>query len=237
MKNIVTACAMALAVVLPFGAIAGPYADFENQLRDAYGHYRAAHFQSNSGNAEATSKAIEALSGKWAALESSWGTTPPPQYADDPAYTKTLSAVSAVISQARQEVAAGDLPTAHLTLEVLRDELGSMHDRNGVVSFSDRMNAYHAKMEEVLEHDLAALPDGGVGMLREDAAVLAYLAENIVRHPAPESADPAYAALVEAMMQSVEALQAATRAGDAAAAKAAVGGLKVPYSKLFAKFG
>jgi hypothetical protein len=39
------------------------------------------------------------------------------------------------------------------------------------------------------------------------------------------------------MTKSVETLQTAVHAGDAAAAKAAVGGLKVPYSKLFAKFG
>ena len=48
----------------------------------------------------------------------------------------------------------------------------------------------------------------------------------------PKAADPAYGPALEAMTKSVETLQTAVHAGDAAA-----GGLKVPYSKLFAKFG
>jgi hypothetical protein len=38
-------------------------------------------------------------------------------------------------------------------------------------------------------------------------------------------------------MSSAEALVDAARAGDPAAAKSAVGALKVPYSKFFLKFG
>ena len=30
------------------------------------------------------------------------------------------------------------------------DEIGDLHARNGIIGFSDRMNAYHARMEEVL---------------------------------------------------------------------------------------
>jgi hypothetical protein len=36
----------------PIGAIAGPFTDFEHDLRDAYGQYRTALFQSNQGNAD-----------------------------------------------------------------------------------------------------------------------------------------------------------------------------------------
>lgn len=221
----------------PMTAFAGPFADFERDLRDAYGQYRTALFQSNQGNAEATTKAIRSLSEKWTALEAAWGKTPPPQYADDAAYAGTLSSVQAVIEKASQQVAGGDLAKVHETLEALRAEVAGLHDRNGIVSFSDRMNAYHARMELVLGRYLAAQPDGGLAVLGEDAAVLAYLVADIAAHPAPEAADPAYAPALEAVTKSVQALQDAVHAGDAAAAKAAVGGLKVPYSKLFAKFG
>jgi len=216
---------------------AGPFADFETDLRDAYGQYRAALFQSNSGNSDATTKAMQTLSEKWTVIEKDWGTSPPPQYADDAAFADTLTTVGTVIAEASQDVAAGDLAKAHLTLEQIRAEVGALHIRNGILTFSDRMNAYHAKMEEVLDHDLAALGDKGTAVLLEDAAVLVYLAEDIVGHPAPEASDPAYAPLVDAVRQSVGAVQTAARAGDMVAAKAAIGQLKVPYAKLFAKFG
>jgi hypothetical protein len=224
-------------LALPLAAHAGPLADFERDLRGAYGQYRTALFQSNQGNADATAKALQSLSSSWASLEATWGTTPPPQYADDPGYSETLAEVQAVIAQATQEVAGGDLGKVHVTLEGLRADVAALHDRNGIISFSDRMNAYHAQMEDVIGLDLAAQPDGGLAALAEGAAVLAYLVADIVAHPAPEASDPAYGSALDAVSRSVDALQSAVHAGDAAAAKAAVGGLKVPYSKFFVKFG
>jgi hypothetical protein len=73
--------------------------------------------------------------------------------------------------------------------------------------------------------------------LREDAAVLSYLADDVAAHPAPEASDPAYAPLLTAVMTSVTTLREAARAGDAAAAKQAINGLKPAYSKFFLKFG
>jgi hypothetical protein len=217
--------------------LAGAVADFERDLRDAYGQYRTALFQSNSGNRDATGQAMQELTRKWAAIGSTWGQDPPPQYVDDPAFRDTLAAVSAVIDQASMQIAAGDLPTAHVTLEGIRSEIGELHDRNGITSFSDRMNAYHARMEEVLALDLANLPEGGIAVLQDHAAILTYLSKDIADHPAPEAGDPAYGPLVDGMVKSVAALQMAVRSGDSAAISAAVDGLKVPYAKLFAKFG
>jgi hypothetical protein len=225
-------------IAMPIAAFAvGPFTEFETGLRDAYGQYRAALFQSNTGNSDATTKAMQALSEKWAVLEQNWGTQPPPQYADDAAFPDTLTTVGTIIAAASKDVAAGDLAKAHVTLEGIRAELGALHIRNGVMTFSDRMNAYHAKMEQVLGRDLTALGDKGTVVLLEDAAVLTYLVEDIAAHPAPEASDPAYAPLVEAVRQSVLGLQTAAYSGDSVAVKAAVGQLKVPYAKLFAKFG
>jgi hypothetical protein len=221
--------------VIPASVMAGPFADAEMALRDAYGQYRAALFQSNAGNAEATGKAMQALGEKWGALELAWKDGAPPQYADDPALGETLTGVDQDIAEAAGMVSSGNLADAHLALEKVREKIGDLHMRNGIVTFSDRMNAYHAKMEEVLDRG-APGPDG-MTTLVEDAAVLAFLAEDIVAHPAPESSDPAYSGLVDGFMKSVSALQSAVRAGDPDAAKAAIGNLKVPYSKLFAKFG
>lgn len=225
-----------LGFSLALGAAnAGPMQDFETQLRASYGSYRTALFATNSGDAAKSAKALDGFGQSWGAIVASFATTPPPQYEADPEWTATLADIQAKIDTARSQIAAQDLPAAHLTLEAVRDGFGAMHDRNGLSSFSDRMNAYHAEMEHVLALDLAATD---AVTLAKHAGVLGYLADKIVQHPAPESAGNAdYDALQAPFLASVQAFDAAVKSGDAAAISAAVGGLKVPYSKFFLKFG
>ena len=106
-----------------------------------------------------------------------------------------------------------------------------------MIGFSDRMNAYHAKMEQILGKTYGGFDAAGFGELREDAAVLAHLAADIAAHPAAEAEDAAYKPLLQALETSSSDLVNAARSGDVEAAKKAVGSLKVPYSKFFLKFG
>jgi hypothetical protein len=228
--------AAALSLVFMGSANARPVSDFEAAMRGAYADYRAALFQTNANKPEAAVQAVDAFKQKWAALAAA-NTIAPPQYADDPAYSETLAKVAAITDKAATEVAAGELPKAHETLEAIRFEVGGLHERNGIVGFSDRMNAYHAKMEDVLAKDYSGFDAAGLGALREDAAVLAFLAADIEAHPPAEAVDAAWQPLLDGMTDSVTALANAARSGDAAAAKTALGNLKVPYSKLFLKFG
>lgn len=237
MRKHMLALACLAAAALPGGGMAGSYNDFENSLATAYSAYRLALFQSNTGNAEATTEAMTKLAENWVAVEADWGTSPPPQYVDDTEYPATLAAVTGIIAKASAQVAAGDLPKAHETLEALRGEIGALHERNGLIGFSDRMNAYHAVMEGILKQDLSGLDADGIRTLNEQAAVLAYLTADIVAHPSLEAPDPAYGQLLTAMTDSVGTLQAATRSGDPAAIQAAVAGLKPAYSKFFVRFG
>ena len=217
-------------------AMAGPVQDFEASMRQAYGDYRAALFATNSGNAEKSTGAIAGFKAKWDALAGA-NMTPPPQYADDAEYAATLTKVAEIADDADSQVGEGKLAEAHETLEAIRDQIGSLHERNGIIGFSDRMNAYHAKMEEVLARDYTGFDAAGMGLLREDAAVLDYLAGQIAGHPPAEGSDPAFGDLLAGMQASVAALTAAVREGDGEAAAKAVGGLKVSYSRLFVKFG
>lgn len=149
--------ASALMTVLPSIAFGGPVRDFENEMRNAYGDYRGALFQTNAGNLEKSRAALASFSAKWARLSSEYP-APPPQYADDLGYAQSMYSVTAIVDKAAKDVEAGALPKAHETLEAIRDEIGALHERNGLVGFSDRMNAYHAKMEEILGKDYAAQP-------------------------------------------------------------------------------
>jgi hypothetical protein len=239
LKSAVTrgACGLVVAAISVTSALGGPVTDFEMALRAAYGDYRGALFQTNAKKPEESARATASFLAKWNALGAAVRAAPPPQYVDDPALADTLGAVSRIAMTAADEIAAGKLTEAHETLEAIRDQISALHARNGVIGFSDRMNAYHAKMEAILGANYQGFESDGLGRLREDAAVLSYLAADIFAHPAPEAADPAYASLIGALKASVDALVAASRAGDAAAAKSAVDGLKVPYAKLFLKFG
>lgn len=225
-----------LGLVLSTPAIAGPIGDFQTTYRDMYARYRAALFQTNTGNAETSAQAMQGFAGAWAQFSTAYGATPPPHLAEDEGWTATMQEVAKALNAAQAEVLAGSLPEAHETLEHIRGVLGEMHTRNSIETYSDRMNAYHAEMEHVLALDLSQ-PDV-MGILREKAAVLDYLARDLLSAPPSEVAGNAeYDALMATFVASVTAFLDATRSGDHAAIKQALSGLKKPYAKLFVKFG
>jgi hypothetical protein len=234
MHHLLRGLAFSAGLALAGPALAGPVNDFESALRAAYADYRSALFLTNANKGEQALQAIDGFSRQWSALADA-GAEAPPHYADDNGFRRTLDAVAETAAKARAVVASGALPAAHETLEGIREEIGQLHERNNIVGFSDRMNAYHAMMEQILGTDYTGAE--GMAALREDVAVLSYLADDIVAHPAPEASDPAYAPLLEAVMTSVMTVRAAARAGDAAAARPAVNALKPAYSKFFLTFG
>jgi hypothetical protein len=218
--------------------VAGPVTDFEESLRDAYGDYRVALFLTNSGKLPESVKTIAAFKDKWARLEKSWGKNPPPQYADDPKWNETLDEVSATLAKAAAEIDGGALPAAHATLEDIREAISRLHQRNGIISFSDRMNAYHAVMEKVLENDLSKPDSVAMDEIQEQAAVLRYLANDAITHPPVDAAGSSeFDGLVKAMSASVDAVVIAARTGNTEKLKTAVGKLKPAYAKLFLRFG
>ncbi len=239
MKRILAAVSFALAVLgaaLP--ASAGPIAEFEGQLREAYASYRGALFQTNQKNQQATEAALATFIQKWGVIVGQWAKSPPPQYADDVSFERVLAEVASITKAASVEAGTGKLAEAHQTLEKIRDLLSGLRHRNGIVTFSDRMNSYHEKMEVMLDKKYDGFSPSGLGELREDAAVLAHLVHEIAENPLAGSGGNAdYDAAFKALKASVENVLAAARAGEAAAAKAALTGLKKPYSQMFLKFG
>lgn len=114
-----------------------------------------------------------------------------------------------------------------------------LHDRAGVQGFSDRMNTYHAEMEQALAltPDQLATPEG-LETAAELAGVLNAAAADIASHPAPEAAtDAEYVPLAQTFQATVDAYVTAVRAGDAAAIAKAQAGLKPACSKFFLRFG
>lgn len=208
-------------------------------LQKAYVPYRAALFKTNAGQAGESADALNQAQQAWAQvtqLVKSQSTVP---YANDALLARTLTGVEEHYAKAAQQVAAGQLPQAHDTLEGVRDLLSELRRQNQVIVYSDHMNAYHAQMEHLLDEGPKWLKaDDGLQKLAAQAGVLNYLA-GLLASEAPASAQSSaeFKELLGAVTRSVAALNTAVAAGDKTLIEKAIGQVKAPYSKLFVKFG
>lgn len=237
-SKIAAMCALTLsaALLLSGAAGAGPVQEFEKQLTEVYAHYRAALMQTNVKNQAATESAIAAFEKGWSGILAR-KSSPPPQYADDTRWGETLDKVATILGQAKAEAGKGDLARSHETLEAIRYQIAALRQRNGIVSFSDHMNAYHEQMEIVVGGSYAADAEG-LARLREDVAVLAYLMAEVERNrPGQLASDETFSQGVAAMKASVTALQLAVRSGDTTRLTELRKALKPPYSRLFVRYG
>jgi soluble cytochrome b562 len=225
-------------VALAPAAFAGPIADYETALRAAYADYRNALFATNTKNRDGSDKTMAALDAKWSALVGKYRSSPPPHYSEDAKWAASLDQVSGVLARAKAEIAKGELAEAHETLEAVRERLGELRARNGLIAYSDRIDAFHHFMESVLTKPYGGLTGAGLTELVEDAAVLAFLGNELKKSPPADAAQSAdFAPLLAAMLGAVGELQAAARTGNVDAIKAARGKIKPAFAKLFVKFG
>jgi len=233
----------ALAVVLVVGLCAAtsvlaadPVTD---AMQEAYAPYRAALFKTNSASRAESLQAMNQAQQSWSQLSERFSAKPPAPYDRDPGFAASLAEVTRVYAKASGQIAADQLGAAHETLEQARDILASLRRRNQVIVFSDHMNAYHAEMEHVIKDGAEMLEQPhGIARLTAVSGALSYLADKLVAEaPASYGKNEEFVALARAVRQSVDDLQAALFAQDAAAARAAMKKLKPPYGKLFLKFG
>lgn len=228
------------AAALLAAAVSAHAADaVTDAMQAAYAPYRAALFRTNSQAQAEAEQAMAQAQTAWQGVRERFARERPPPYDRDAGFAATLQQVSTVYERAAQQVRDKRLPEAHETLEEVRDLLADLRRRNGVVVFSDHMNAYHEEMEHVLGEGakLLAQPQGAMRLMAR-VGTLGYLAGRLRSEaPAALSADADFATLVQAVQGSVAALEAALLAQDEAAVKAALGKLKAPYSRLFLKFG
>ena len=176
------------AVAALSSANAGPVSDFENAYRQMYGAYRTALFKTNTGDVGASTGAMANFTNQFDALSATYAAAPPPQYEDDPLWGDAMTEVTRLAAAAKARIDAGDLAQAHETLEGVREVFSALHLRNGVQTFSDRMNAYHAEMEHLLALDMAVLDGAMMSEIHERAAVLSYLAVVVIALPPADAA-------------------------------------------------
>lgn len=237
MKSSLRLTVLTLAAALSLSAQAADAVTDAMQL--AYAPYRAALFRTNGKSQAEAQQALAQARQAWAGVVERFAAKPPAPYDRDADFAATLGQVSAVYDKAAGEIDAGKLREAHETLEAARDLMAALRQRNGVVVFSDPMNAYHAEMEHLLVggHPLLAGPQG-LQMLAAKSGVLDYLARQLrAQAPAALLRNPEFDALLKDVEASVQNLKKAALDQDATAIKAAMSKLKPAYSRLFLKFG
>jgi hypothetical protein len=234
-----TACAIVLAMAGAAAASAQAADAVTDAIQAAYGPYRAALFRTNGKSQPEAQQALVQAQQAWASVTQRFATQPPAPYDRDASFASTLAQVGAVYEKAAAEIRDNKLPVAHETLEAARDLLADLRRRNGVVVFSDHMNAYHAEMEHLLIEGpkLLAGPQG-LQQLMAQVGTLDYLVRQL-RAQAPSSlaTNAEFDGLLKDVEGSVKAVRAAVLSQDLVAVKDTMGKVKAPYSKLFLKFG
>ncbi len=237
MLKIFTLSAAALSCALAGPAFAAdPLTD---AVQAAYAPYRAALYLTNGKDQAEATAAMNKARQAWADVATRFASAAPAPYQGDSQLPATLAQVGAVYDKAATQVQAGQLAPAHDTLEQVRDLLAGLRQRNGVVVFSDHMNAYHEEMEHVVVDGPQQLADSaGAQALLARVGALDYLARRL-RTQAPEalSRDVEFASLQSKVEESVAALKQALLKQDLPAAREAIGKVKGPYGRLFRKYG
>ncbi len=226
---------LAFVVGLFTAAPASGQTTFQPLVDEAYGAYRTALFQTNANDQKGTLDALAAAQVGWTKVVASYRNSPPPAYATDTRFGADLDKVSDLLRRAQSEAAAGTLPAAHETLEGVRDILGELRRRNGVIVFSDHINTYHAEMEHIIGGEI---PADNKPRLTEQTGILVYLDKKMRENASQALQDDAkFRQLSAANTSAIEKLRSALAAGNPVEIKAAIEGLKPAYAKLFLAFG
>ena len=213
---------------------------FNQELNKVYADYRVALFQTNKKNQENSVKATTRFYNNWYSLYAKYGDQAPEVYRADPNWKPTLQKINQLATQGLQEVKNRKLADAHETLELIRDELAALRQRNNIIVFSDHVNRYHEQMEKVItkKYTTGSFDEMLLIELRERLAILDYLADDMKQNaPAEYNNNPEFKKLLGKNIMVLKSFRTALDSKEPATIMKAIKELKPAYAKLFVKFG
>jgi hypothetical protein len=206
-RNSVLALALFAALLWPVEARADGTAEFLEAAAEAYAPYRGAVAYLHTGNVGLAALALDAMAARWAGLCDRFRNQPPAAFAEDLAWRASLDAITGRIGTARAQLEAGDAEGAAATLAPIRAALGELRRRNGIVTFSDRIDAFSAAMDAIWVHrrnppDMA--DPQTIAALAEQARTLRRALDDVAADPPERTAgDPQFQRLIEGAFQSL----------------------------------
>jgi hypothetical protein len=216
-------------------------AEFLEASAEAYAPYRGAMSYLHTGNAGLAALALDAMAARWAGLCDRFRDQPPAAFAKDPAWRASLDAVTDRIEIAGAKLEAGDAAGAATTLAPIRAALGELRRRNGVVTFSDRIDAFSAAMETMWVYrrnppDMADPPT--IAALAEQARTLRRALVDVAADPPAKIADDLqFLRLIDGALGSAATIDRAIEARDQALLIGALREIRSSEQLLWMNFG
>jgi hypothetical protein len=213
---------------------------FQQEVNKAYANYRMALFQTNKKNQTKSLESTLSFQQQWQAITENYGEDPPEVYAADPQWKPTLVNIGDITSLSIREILAEKLSEAHDTLEAIRDELGSLRQRNQVITFSDHVDNYHEAMESLLHLGLKPydIDEKALLFIREELAILDYLAKKMKENaPVDYLKKEIFKKALNGVFGSLKNLRQAIDEKNPDKVVKAIKELKPAYAKVFVKFG
>ena len=222
------------------GGETNTFQQFQQEENKAYASYRMALFQTNKKNQTKSLESAVSFQKQWQAITEKYIEAPPDIFANDPEWEATLVEIGNINALSINEILSGQLSDAHDTLEAIRDELGALRQRNQVITFSDHVNNYHEAMESLLLLGLRPddISDKNLLMIREELAVLDYLAEKMVQKaPAEYLGNEEFKQVINGIFSSLHNLRQAVNENNPGDILQSIKKLKPAYARVFIKFG
>ena len=233
--------ALCTALLWPTATRADATAAFLEASAEAYAPYRSAMSYLHTGNAGLAALALDAMAARWAALCDRFRNQPPAAFAEDPAWRASLDAITGRIETARAQLEAGDAAGAAAALAPIRAALGNLRRRNGIVTHSDRIDAFSAAMDAIWVHRRnpphMADPQA-VAALAEQTRTLRRALEAVAAgRPAKIAGDPQFQRLIEGSFESIATIERAIETRDPAFLISALREIRSSEQLLWMNFG
>lgn len=240
-RRFALALALFAALALPAVARAEGTAAFLEASAEAYAPYRGAMAYLHTGNHGLAGLALDAMAARWAGLCDRFWDQPPEGFAKDPAWRASLDGITGRIAAARAKLEAGDADGAETALGPVRADLGNLRRRNGIVTFSDRVDAFSVAMETMWVHRRTP-PDMAdprtIAALDEQARLLRQALVNVAAEPpASTAADPQFRRLIAGSFESVGTIDRAIETQDRALLIGALREIRSSERLLWMNFG
>ena len=216
-------------------------AEFLEAAAEAYAPYRGAMSYLHTGNVGLAALALDAMAARWAGLNERFRNQPPAAFAEDPAWRASLDEVTGRVADARAKLEAGDSEGAETALKPIRAALGDLRRRNGIVTFSDRIDAFSATMTAIWVHRRNP-PDmtdpQALATLAGQARALRQALDEVAAGPPVEIAgDSQFQRLIEGAFESVATIDRAIEARDPALLIGALREIRSSEQLLWMNFG
>jgi len=218
-----------------------PLADFLAAKQGTYRYYRSAWFYLRTGNVDLAALELSVFVRGWDEIQSRFSEAPPGPFDNDPLWREGLAEIDALAADGMAALEAGDGEAAKASLKGIPRVMADLRARNGVVTFSDAVDALAQAMESLwrYRHETADFNDQTTMTDLSEGAARLRAAFDRLRNDAPDEVafDDQFLRLVSDSDAAVARLEDALEARDQTALVNALRELRSFERLLWLNFG